>query len=63
MNFEPLLNPEEAAVLLKIHEKTLIRLARCGTVPAMRIGRLWRFRASELDVWLRGQVALICQPL
>lgn len=51
--FEPLLDDEQAAVLLGIHPKTLQRLARTGEIPAHRIGRFWRYRASELDAWLR----------
>lgn len=56
-HFEPLLNSEEAATLLKIHPKTLQKMAREGRVPSKRIGDLWRFRASELDVWVRSQVS------
>ena len=52
--FEPVLNTEEAAALLHIHPKTLQRMARQGVVPAFRIGDLWRFRASDLDRWLRS---------
>jgi excisionase family DNA binding protein len=51
--FEPLLDSYQAAALLGIHPKTLQKLARAGTVPCHRIGDLWRFRASELDTWLR----------
>ena len=51
--FEPLLDTHRAAALLGIHPKTLQKLARAGTVPGHRIGDLWRFRASELDMWLR----------
>jgi excisionase family DNA binding protein len=50
--FEPLLDAEEAARLLRIHPKTLRRSARLGEIPATRIGRLWRFRASVLNEWL-----------
>jgi hypothetical protein len=32
------------------------RMARRGQIPAYRIGRYWRFRASELDEWLRVQL-------
>jgi len=28
-------------------------MARLGRVPAFRIGELWRFRASDLDRWVR----------
>ncbi len=51
--FEPLLDSEEAAALLKIHPKTLQKLARQGEVTAIQIGKLWRFRASALDDWLK----------
>jgi excisionase family DNA binding protein len=50
--FEPLLDSEEAAALLKIHPKTLQKLARTGKVDAIQIGKLWRFRASALNRWL-----------
>ena len=52
-DFEPLLDSEEAAALLKIHPKTLQKLARNGEVAAIQIGKLWRFRASALDQWLK----------
>jgi len=51
--FEPLLDSEEAAALLKIHPKTLQKLARNGEVTAIQIGKLWRFRASALDEWVK----------
>jgi excisionase family DNA binding protein len=54
--FEPLLDTQEAAALLQIHPKTLQKMARAGTVPSHRIGDLWRFRASELDRWVRAGV-------
>lgn len=50
--FEPLLDSEEAAALLKIHPKTLQKLARNGEVEAIHVGKLWRFRASALNRWL-----------
>jgi excisionase family DNA binding protein len=50
--FEPLLDSEEAAAMLKIHPKTLQRLARSGEISAVQIGKLWRFRASSLNAWL-----------
>jgi excisionase family DNA binding protein len=53
IRFEPLLDSEEAADLLKIHPKTLQRMARRGEVFGIRIGKLWRFRASELNEWLQ----------
>jgi excisionase family DNA binding protein len=51
--FEPLLDTEEAAALLRIHPKTLQKMARNRDITGIQIGRLWRFRASALDRWLR----------
>lgn len=52
IEFEPLLSTDEAAALLNIHPKTLQKLARAGGVIGIRIGKLWRFRASSLNEWL-----------
>ena len=61
--FEPLLDDRQASALLGgIHPKTLQRLARNGQVPAYRMGRYWRYRASELDEWLRTKVNSARQP-
>jgi excisionase family DNA binding protein len=51
-HFERFLNSREAAALLQVHPKTLQRLARKGEMRAMRIGKLWRFRASDLHAWV-----------
>jgi excisionase family DNA binding protein len=56
-SFEPLLDSQEAARLLRIHPKTLQRMARNGEVVGIQIGKLWRFRASELELWLRKRIA------
>ena len=56
--FEPLLDSDEAAALLKIHPKTLQRMARNGQIAGIQIGKLWRFRASVLDEWLNVKAAV-----
>jgi excisionase family DNA binding protein len=48
-SFEPLLGSDEAAQLLKIHPKTLQRMARQRQIPGIQTGKLWRFRRSELN--------------
>ncbi len=54
--FEPLLDSHQASKLLCIHHKTLSRMARLRLIPAARIGKLWRFRASELDLWIEQKL-------
>jgi excisionase family DNA binding protein len=56
--FERFLDSREAAALLQIHPKTLQRLARKGEIRGMRIGKLWRFRTSDLDAWVHLQLKL-----
>ena len=52
--FEPLLDVVEAARLLRIHPKTLQKLTRIGRVPAYRVGRFWRYRGTDLEMWLQS---------
>jgi len=57
MTFEQLLDSDEAAALLKIHPKTLQKMARNGVITGVQVGRLWRFRASVLNDWLEHKMA------
>jgi len=54
---EPLIDPREAAAILKVCTKTVKHRAAEGSIPALRIGRFWRFRASALDAWICTQLA------
>ena len=56
-SFEPLIDSIGAAELLRIHRKTVERMALRGEIPGHKIGRFWRFRPSELDEWLRSKFA------
>jgi len=57
LTFEQLLDSDEAAALLKIHPKTLQKMARNGEIVGVQVGRLWRFRASVLNEWLEHKMA------
>jgi excisionase family DNA binding protein len=50
------LTPPQAAELLQISTKTLIKMAAAGKLPCFRAGRLWRFPAARLVEWLNSQV-------
>ena len=50
--FEPLLDSTQAAQLLRIHPKTLQKMARRGEIHGTHVGKLWRFRASDLNDWI-----------
>lgn len=38
----------EAAELLHVSTKTVLKLARCGELPGRKIGREWRFARNSL---------------
>jgi nitrogen PTS system EIIA component len=50
--FEPLISAAQAASLLNLHQNTVLRWAREGTLPSLRLGRRVAFRASQLNEWL-----------
>jgi excisionase family DNA binding protein len=53
---EALLTSNEAALVLKIHPKVLERMAKRGEVPALKVGKFWRYRASALDAWINSRL-------
>jgi excisionase family DNA binding protein len=53
---EPLLKPTQAAELLGINHHTLDRMARDHAVPAIKVGKLWRYRRSDLEAWVESKV-------
>jgi excisionase family DNA binding protein len=59
---EPLWHPVDAGAYLGLHPKTVIKMARNFQLPALRLGKHWRFRASDLTSWAAGQVQSTCQP-
>ncbi|MHB8492460.1 MAG: helix-turn-helix domain-containing protein [Solirubrobacteraceae bacterium] len=47
-----LLSVDEAAEKLQLSAYTIRQFARQRKIPAIRLGRYWRFRDSSLDAWL-----------
>lgn len=45
-----LLTPAEAAERLRLHPKTVVRMARDGRLPAVKVGVGWRFDPDRLSV-------------
>ena len=46
----------EAAEYLKMHVKTICRLAKEGKIPAKKVGSEWRFLRRVLDGWLAKEM-------
>jgi excisionase family DNA binding protein len=49
------LTTEEVLEYLHVNLRTVYRLIKAGKIPAVRVGRQWRFRKVDLDVWLNRQ--------
>ncbi len=52
MDENTLLNVKQVARYLQLKESTIYSWAQDGKIPAIKIGRTWRFRRSDLDAWL-----------
>jgi excisionase family DNA binding protein len=59
---EALLTTKEASQVLKIHPKVLERMAKRGEVPALKVGKFWRYRATTLDAWINSRLQSGRQP-
>ena len=49
------LTTEEVLEYLHVNLRTVYRLIKAGKIPAVRVGRQWRFRRVDLDAWLDSQ--------
>ena len=50
---EAFLTTEEVLDYLHVNLRTVYRLIKAGKIPAVRVGRQWRFRKSDIDAWLQ----------
>jgi len=55
MNDEGFLTTEEVLEYLQVNLRTVYRLIKAGKIPAVRVGRQWRFRKRDIDAWLETQ--------
>lgn len=49
------LTTEEVLDYLQVNLRTVYRLIKAGKIPAVRVGRQWRFKRADLDAWIEGQ--------
>jgi excisionase family DNA binding protein len=52
---EIFLTTEEVLEYLQVNLRTVYRLIKAGKIPAVRVGRQWRFRKRDIDAWLDAQ--------
>ena len=59
-NDEIFLTTEEVLEYLQVNLRTVYRLIKAGKIPAVRVGRQWRFRKRDISSFkrqLRGTTA------
>ncbi len=59
---ETFLTTDEVLAYLQVNLRTVYRLIKAGKLPAVRVGRQWRFRKGDLDAWLESQRARTARP-
>src|SRR5690606_20195325 len=52
MRDEQFLTTEEVMDYLQVNLRTIYRLIKAGRIPAVRVGRQWRFHKKDIDAWL-----------
>jgi len=50
----------EVAKYLRLSEAKVYQMTKKGHVPAIRLGKTWRFRKDLLDEWLRREMEKTC---
>ena len=59
---ESFLTTEEVLEYLQVNLRTVYRLIKAGKIPAVRVGRQWRFRKRDIDAWLENQRPRSARP-
>ena len=54
---EAFLTTEEVLEYLQVNLRTVYRLIKTKSIPAVRVGRQWRFKRQDIDAWLAGRAA------
>lgn len=57
MKHESWVSLEEIAVHLGVSQDTVHRWIRMRGMPAHKVGRLWKFKVSQVDKWVEADKA------
>ena len=53
--FGEILNADQVGEMLKVHPRTVKRLASQGELPGFRVGGQWRFRREAIEEYIKRQ--------
>ena len=60
---ETFLTTDQLLAHLKVTLRTVYRLIEDGKIPAVRVGRQWRFRKTDIDAWLERERSHSSRPM
>jgi len=52
-----MLTAKEMQELLQVDRSTIYRMAEMGRLPAIKVGKQWRFPGDQVETWLKSQAA------
>lgn len=55
MSTDDILDAEEVGRLLRVHQRTVIRLAGLGQLPGFKVGGQWRFERQDIEKYIKKQ--------
>ena len=47
-----IMTTKEISEYLRVHKITICKYAAQGVIPAIRVGRVWRFEKGAIDRWI-----------
>ena len=53
-NFERWVSPKEIMEHLGLSRDAIMKLIETKNMPATKVGRLWKFKVSEVDAWMKS---------
>lgn len=48
------LGVDEIASYLGVSKDTVYRWIECRSLPAHKVGRLWKFKVADVDAWVKA---------
>jgi len=57
-----MLTTKDLQELINVDRSTIYRMAESGKLPAIKVGRQWRFPAEEIEAWLAGGEKISSAP-
>ncbi|KAA3664043.1 MAG: helix-turn-helix domain-containing protein [Chloroflexi bacterium] len=58
-----MLTAKDIQDLLQVDRSTVYRMAEAGRIPAIKVGRQWRFPTPQIESWMQTQGTAVSPPI